>query len=374
MQKKELRVLHVTSGLGLGGAERILLSAAIEGRRRGYIPLVVSLRSGGETRLVLEQNDIEVIELDSPATYPSPRVLYRLTKIIRQFDPHLIKSWMYHGNIIALAAVALSSSASARQLVWGVYNSALDLSQYSWRMRAVVRAGAWFSGKPAGIAYNSRRAKVDHQRLGYNSQSEALIQNGIDFDIFRPVPGARARVRKELGLSTSEKVAIIVARVDPQKDWKTVLSGVSKVDGLVTVCVGPTTVQLPDQPGLIKLGAHLDMCELYSIADVFLLPSAFGEGTSVAMCEAMACGIPVVVTDVGDNAIYAKDGGFVVPARDPQALADAIDKVVNASQAQRKALGKQALTTARQHFSMEKSFEDLFSIWDDLLSANSKVA
>jgi glycosyltransferase involved in cell wall biosynthesis len=365
-----IRVLHVCTGLELGGAERIMLNCALEGRKRGYISKVAALKSGGEMRSALEGEGIPVIELGANPSFPDPLAFRRLLAEIAAFRPHLVQGWLYHGNLFALAAAKLSRHVTADQLLWGIYNSALDLKQYPWRMSAVFSANVALSRQPRTIVYNSVKARIDHQNAGFKDRASVVINNGVDTKLFKPDPSARIAARAKLGFGVDAKVAIIVARVDPQKDWTTVLRGVSMVEGLETVAVGPTTSKLTPQAGLTRLGAHMTMHDLYPAADVFILPSAFGEGTSVAMCEAMSCGLPVIVTDVGDNAVYAKESGYVIPSGDPEALAEALRNLF-ASDREQARLGASARKVAERYFAPAASFKPLFDCWDSIVTGQN---
>jgi glycosyltransferase involved in cell wall biosynthesis len=227
----------------------------------------------------------------------------------------------------------------------------------------VISTNRRLSRHPQAIAFNSQRAHDDHVAMGFRPRAAILINNGIDLQRFVPSVQLREKMRAALGLPLDAKVAIVVARHDPQKDWATILSAVGKVEGLTTIAVGSGTDQLPDQPGLVRFGTHLAMEDVYPAADAFLLPSAFGEGISVAMCEAMACGVPVLVTDVGDNARFAQACGLVVPPRDPEALARNLQDLLT-NHARLHALGKAARQVALEHFGPETSFRNLFMTWD----------
>ena len=121
-------------------------------------------------------------------------------------------------------------------------------------------------------------------------------------------------------------VVIAVGRDDPMKNWPGMLAAAeaAAAQGVWLVAVGDGTEQLPPGSRRTLLGRREDMPALYAAADIFMLASHFGEGTSVALSEAMACGLPVVVTDVGDNGAIATGVGTVVPPRDAGALARAL--------------------------------------------------
>jgi glycosyltransferase involved in cell wall biosynthesis len=158
---------------------------------------------------------------------------------------------------------------------------------------------------------------------------------------------------------------VSVGRNAPQKNWERLFEVIHRVDGLITLAVGPGTETLPEQRGLIRLGPHFAMSQLYPAADVFLLASAFGEGTSVAMSEAMACGLPVVVTDIGDNGEIGRNAGFAVPNGDLSGFAAAIDKLRD-NPMLRCRLGKAARNLALDQFSAEQALMPLMQLYESL--------
>jgi len=108
------------------------------------------------------------------------------------------------------------------------------------------------------------------------------------------------------------------------------------------------------------------MPALYSAADIFMLASHFGEGTSVALSEAMACGLPVIVTEVGDNGAVALDAGLVVPARDADALVQALSRLAGDA-ALRARAGKAAQARAAARFGVDWLHAGFSSFHDALL-------
>lgn len=365
---RPLTVLHVITGLELGGAERILVNSVRLSHARGISSHVVALKSGGQTRSALDEIGVPVDELNAASSYPDPLALRKLHAIIRAKQPDIVQAWMYHANLFASAAIAGSRLISRSRLVWGIYNSRLDLAHYDLRLRAVLKAGALLSRHPAAIVYNSDRAMADHSSINFRARQNTLIGNGVDCSRFRPSAEVRAATRRRLGIAPNAQVALVVARVDPQKDWDTVLKGVALVDGLVTLAVGTHTKNLPDQPGLIRNGPELSMHDIYPAADVFILPSAFGEGTSVAMNEAMSCGVPIIVTDVGDNGRFGAVGGRVIEPRSPTALAAAIKDLLGDHDL-RMELGSRGRAMMHQIAGSEGSLGNLFTLWQNLTKA-----
>src|SRR5262249_33434665 len=149
----------------------------------------------------------------------------------------------------------------------------------------------------------------------------------------RAAGGAR---RAAWGLGEDAFVVGMVARLDPMKDHAGFIAAAAAfaqqhADARF-VCVGDgppayrrDLATMADARGLgerlVWAGEVNDLRAVYNAFDVATLPSAFGEGFPNAVGEAMACGVPVVATDVGDIRLMLGDSGEVVPPRRPDLLA-----------------------------------------------------
>jgi glycosyltransferase involved in cell wall biosynthesis len=151
-----------------------------------------------------------------------------------------------------------------------------------------------------------------------------VIPNCLDTGKFYREESLRQPVRREIGITDYAIMVVIVARVDPMKNWEGVLDAVRDVPGVVTVGIGKGTDELPPQPGFIGLGWRDDVQRLLSASDIFLLASTYGEGTSMSLVEAMACSLPCVVTDVGGNGAIVGDAGLVVSPSQTSLIRDAL--------------------------------------------------
>jgi glycosyltransferase involved in cell wall biosynthesis len=163
-----------------------------------------------------------------------------------------------------------------------------------------------------------------------------VVPNGIDTDRFKPDHSAGLRVRDKWNID-EEKITIgLVGRLDPMKDHTTFLQAVKIFDqekcSVRFVCIGdgkePYKSEIHSLCSALGLNGFLiwagegyDMVAVYNAMDM-ITSSSFSEGFSNVIGEGMACGVPCVVTDVGDSAIIVGETGIVVPPKDPQALAD----------------------------------------------------
>ena len=191
-----------------------------------------------------------------------------------------------------------------------------------------------------------------HLAIGYRPRWAQVIPNGIDTSTFRPSESAREEVRAELGISADTPLIGCIARCDPMKDHLNVFSAFGRVAADARLLLAgkgtePGNHKLSGQIRLgglgpeqvIRLGDRRDTDRIIAALDVLVLGSAFGEGFPNALAEAMACGVPCIATDVGDNAAIIGGCGSVVPPRDPQALADAMSRLLALSSDERRALG-----------------------------------
>ena len=174
---------------------------------------------------------------------------------------------------------------------------------------------------------NSFAGRDVHRALGFAPRAFPVIPNGIDTQRFRPDASARARMRAHLALPDDKMVVIHVARVDPMKDHASLTAVAAALPDIQFVMAGSGTENIDAPPNLMALGYRRDMPDLYAAADLSLSTSIFGEGFPNVVAEAMACGVPVVATDVGDSRRIVGDTGVIVPPRDIAAMVTAIARI-----------------------------------------------
>jgi glycosyltransferase involved in cell wall biosynthesis len=253
----------------------------------------------------------------------------------------------------------------------------MDLKNYRFLTTLTVRLNALLSPLADVIIVNSEEGKRAHQALGYHSGRMKIIPNGFDLHRFRPDPEARAWLLGELGLGRDSVLIGLVARFDPMKDHATFLRAgallASREACVHFVLVGkgttPANVQIRRaidsslESRMHFLGPREDMPRVTAALDIAVNSSAYGEGFSNTIGEAMACGVPCVATDVGDARRIVGDTGFVVAPRDPEAMADAWEKLLGMGRDGRKALGEKARRRIQEAFDIDRvvrQFEDLY--------------
>lgn len=367
MNAEPLRVLHVITGLGLGGAENMLTSLVLRSAGAGMAPSVVSLVPGGENGLRIRAAGIPVSDLGMRRGLPDPRAVRKLALSIRAARPQVIQSWMYHADLLALAARAVLPQNERPRLVWGVRCSDMDVSRYGVALRLIIATCARLSARPDAVLVNSYAGRAVHEKLGYRPRRFEVVENGIDTERFRPDPVARAEKRRDLGLAPDAVVVAHVARRDPMKDHESYLAALDRLPHVTGLAIGLGTETLPERPNLHRLGARTDVPELLAAADFVVSSSAFGEGFPNVLAEGMATGAPAIATDVGDAARITGDTGRIVRPRDAEALARAIDELAGEEENARIARRARARARIEATYPLARAAQSYAALYCSLL-------
>lgn len=346
-----LRVMHVITGLGSGGAEAMLTRLVLARRDFPLEQRVVSLVDGGRYAADLRAGGITVDGLGMRRGRVGPTGVARLAGLIRRYRPGVIQSWMYHADLIALMGLLLSGRRRRTRLYWGIRASFMAFDRYGPLLRPTVRLGALLSAWPDGVVVNSAAGRAYHRALGYRPRKTMVIRNGIDCARFAPMPEARAAQRAALGIAPDAVVAVAPARVDPMKDHATLIRALDRAPALVCLAAGTGTENLPARPNLIGLGHCDDVRPVMAAADI-VVSSSIGEGFSNAVAEGMAMGLPAVATNVGDAVELVGETGEIVPPSNPEALAAALVRLA-ADADRRLSLGRLARQRVIERFSLE---------------------
>lgn len=374
-----MNLTHIITGLDTGGAEMMLYKLLSRMDRAAFEAQVVSLTDIGPIGQKIQALGIPVRALRMHRGMPNPVAVLRLARWLRRDSPHLIQTWMYHADMIGGLAARV---AGGIPVVWGIRQSNLDPQKSKrttiWTARTCARLSHWLPIRIVCCSEGSRRV---HTKLGYAAHKMVVIPNGFDLTVFRPDPVARLSVRQELGIPKDAPVIGLVGRFDPQKDHRNFVLASRRVHALLPdahflMCGEGVAWENQDLAGWIMaagfrdrchlLGRREDISRLNATLDVACSSSAFGEGFTNAIGEAMACGVPCVVTDVGDSALLVGDTGRIVPSRDPQALAEACYELIELRLNGGTDLGLAPRRRVEEHFSLPAIVARYEGLYDKL--------
>jgi glycosyltransferase involved in cell wall biosynthesis len=290
----ERQVTHLTRGLVERG-ERVTV---VEIRRGEHFGDEVS-RAGGEVVSARARNRADVA---------------RVVRAIRAVRADVAYGLNPEANVLALA--------SGVPAVFGVRTSQLDRLPHDRLARAAMGLQHRLAGRARMTIANSDAAAHELLAHGYLPDRVRVVRNGI-----APQRTVDARRRDGQLIATA-------ARIGEQKDPETFLraAALGARPGRRFAWIGDGSLRNEVEQRTTELGVELllpgvqrDMAAAYGAMGVFTLTSAWGEAFSNAFAEALACGLPCVVTDTGDHAL-ARDVAAIVPPRDPAALAAAWDR------------------------------------------------
>jgi glycosyltransferase involved in cell wall biosynthesis len=357
-----VRILFLSTSMGMGGADQQLLSAARELRARGHDIMIVSLTPLGAMGIEARAEGFRAESLGMARGVPDPRGLVRLVRLVRGWRPDVIHSHMVHANLLARVLRVL---APVPALVSTIHN--------------ITEGGALLMA-----GYRASNALVDHMTI--ISQAAAarfirdrivpsrlltVIPNGVDPRPFaRVAPETRAALRRSLELG-DEFVWLAVGRFELAKDYPNMLRAFASVrerqPGALLLLVGEGALQAEAEalthtlgltPAVRFLGVRRDVPDVMRAADGYVMSSAW-EGMPMVLLEAAAAGLPIVTTNVGGTGEVVADGssGFLAPARDPAALAAAMTRLMALPEADRRAMGEQGRERVMSRFSLVRVVE-----------------
>jgi glycosyltransferase involved in cell wall biosynthesis len=272
--------------------------------------------------------------------------LWRLIRVLRELRPGVVYSFLDVPNILAAVFAPLIGRP---RLVWSVRAAGMDMARYDWLSRLAARLEARCSRLAEIVVANSHAGAAWAADRGFPALRLCVIENGIDTRHFLYDASKGAALRASLDVAPDEKLIGLVGRLDVMKDHRGFLRAAALVcaqrSGIRFACVGEGPADYLNelksfaaQQGIGDrvhwLGVRPDMPAVYSALDVLCSSSAFGEGFSNVIGEAMACGTPCVVTDVGDSARIVAELGEAVAPGDPMALAQALLRMLDRCEAE----------------------------------------
>lgn len=369
---ERIRIGLLARSFEVGGAEVQLVALAKALDPTKFEVVVYCLYRSGALLAEIEAAGVPVISIEKRSRWDLVGPLGRLSAAISDHRTDVVHSFLTPPNLLGAAAKVLGGRF---HLVWGYRASNMDLARYDWSFRAADLVERRLSSLPIRIVANSHAGRTFGTAHGLPAERMLVIPNGIDTVRFRPDAATRRRVRNEFGITDEHVLAGLVARMDPMKDHPTFLraaaAAAARDPRMRFLCVGSGPKAYVDslrgqaaELGLSAIltwtGTRRDMPDILNALDIAALSSAFGEGFPNVVGEAMACGVPCAVTDVGDAAMVVGNCGMVVPPGDPPALAEAL---IALAARQRTELATTCRDRVVDHFSlgtMVRAHEDLY--------------
>jgi glycosyltransferase involved in cell wall biosynthesis len=330
------KIVFLLRSLDICGPVRQAIELAVGLKRHGWEVTVVTFYGGGRFADELVSRGVCWRTANKRGRWDVLPFVRRLSRLLRDERPDIVHGYTLVPNI--LAALVRPTLPGVR-IVWGIRSATLlSPNRFDWLTLSLFPVACALSRSADLLISNSRAGRLFHIKLGYPSTRIVVIPNGTDTDVFRPDQVARREVRAQWRVGDDEILVGMVARLDRRKDHATFLRAAAELAvedrKLKFVCVGDgpdlyrtTLSKLGSTLGLdrclIWAGERIDMPRVYNALDLAVLSSCT-EGCPNVITEAMATGVPCVVTDVGDSAKIIGDQRLVCPSRDPRLLAQTL--------------------------------------------------
>ena len=371
MRASGTRVLSLTVGFGIGGAEQLLLEVAPRLVERGFDVRACALKGPGPMMAELETAGIPCTALGATGRRDL-RVVFALAAQLRRERVAILHTHNFLANVAGriagrLAGVPVIISAHHDTDVW-----------MKPHHRLIERLTARLSDRVVACSDEVRDWAV--RRIGLPASRVLTLRNAIA-PLTRASAADRAAVRAELGLDAADLAVGTLGRLhEPKKGLAVFLEAAGRIASgaprarFVLAGDGPARAALeerasaPDLAGKVRFaGARRDVRRLLAAYDLFVQPS-LGEGFGLTLLEAMAMELPVVATAVGGHPGIVRDGieGVLVPPGDPQALATAVRDLL-ADPGRMTRLGSAGRARALGEFPIERLVDETVALYEALL-------
>jgi glycosyltransferase involved in cell wall biosynthesis len=366
-----MKILFLITGLGMGGAEKVVTSLADALAVKGHEVLIAYMTGVAE---VLPTNaSIQVVSLGMVSKTDSLSAFLKFRKLIRNLQPDVVHSHMLHANILARLVRMVTP---IKRLISTAHNSneGGKLRMLAYRLTDSLADISTNVSAEAVAAFIKAKASRPARMIA--------VHNGIATDEFAFNAAARVRIRQELLVPDDFRLILAVGRLHDAKDYPNLFHALAQlpVNGfnfqLVIAGDGPLrgyletlALQLRISARVMFLGVRRDVADLMSASDIFVLSSAW-EGFPIVVMEAMANERVLVATDCGGIREAIGDAGYLVKPKDAKALAHALQTALKLSAAQCAALGRAARKRVVEHYSLDIAVERWLKIYAGQVSQN----
>ncbi|MFW1754227.1 glycosyltransferase [Acinetobacter wanghuae] len=358
---KPLMVHVITNFAGIGGAE-MMLARLIQYTEDQYQHVIISLMKTSE----VYQSTLDRCQSHYALQWNGLNTLGTIQKLrglLKQLQPKTVQCWMYHAN--ALISLSVIGLAQKPNVVWGIHHSLASPKDESISTKIALVLSKILSKQPSAIVYCAHSSKQQHAEFGFQNAHQHVIANGVFLDKFQP--SVQLHQPTVIGFA---------GRYHTAKGYPYLFETMGLLKGeniIFKIAGGGASLENPEVKALFEQNqldaekVHLldqisDMPAFYQAIDAFLMTS-ITEGFPNVLVEAMASGLPCISTDVGDAKYIVQDLGSIVPPRNAQAVADAILKYVQKTEAEKQALKHATRERVEQNFSIATVSRQYMQVW-----------
>lgn len=385
MAKTPLCIVTHTFLPHMGGIEKVVNEQSKRLSKIEFSPIIVTNRIDTPKRYMVDGVPVECYEslntgfrLGIPYSIPK---LPSFPTFLKAVKTSKIVHAHGHPYLTSLASAKLAKIYS-KPFILTQHNTFIDYNNMFDHVERLndLTVGKQNLNSADKIIAISNATKEYVLRLGAKPRKVEVVYNGVDLVRFRPAKEIREEMRKKLGIAKNAIVVLTVRRLVYKNGIDTLIDAakiaVKKNMRIVFLVVGKgpdmESIKLQVEQFGIEANFRLagfvsdeDLPSYYNVADLFVLPSKSGEGLPLVALEAMACGIPIVATDVGGvREILVKDYGRLVTPNQPEMLAKAILDFATVDFSSRKG---ELRAMVEERFSWDTNVERLVEIYEELI-------
>ncbi len=367
---RPLNVLLLIDSFRMGGAERITVALLPHLDRKRVQPIICTITTKRESPLGKQLGDVPRFDLEASRLL-DPFAWRRLLRLIREQKIDLIHAQLQDATVFA----AIMNKLAGVPVV--ITRHLIEDDAQNWRRRWRNQLEHFTVKHAVNKIITVSDAARDHYAAmtGIPLSRFQTIYNGIDLDKFEAQQDKLA-ARQALGFPTDRPIVTMVGVMRPGKGQQVAIEAARHVPEALFLLVGdgkpPYREELEAQAKGVEdrlqfLGQRMDVPAILNASDILILPSD-NEALPTVLIEAGAAKLPVVATRVGGIPEIVVDGetGIIIPPRDPQALAKAIQTLV-ADPQKIQQMGERAYARVHQIFTLPNQAEQTMQLYESLV-------
>ena len=329
-----MQYIHIINDLKQGGTNYSIYRLI---KKLDKDAKIISLHSKDYYFDIFKSNGNEVYTLDLSSIKNFLNSLIRVIKILSREEEYTLHCWLYKSCLIGF----IFSLIHNKQIIWNIRHSDTSFSLKKLRKYLIIRICIFLSKiKKTNIIYNSYFAKLNHEKIGFNSQNAYVINNGFELNQYKYKKKDKLNFHKKYNIQSDSFIISMFARYHPIKNHKIFLESISKIKNnqinfhifLAGRDINYQNKELMNLINKYKLTNKISLAGIlmgkelndsYNASDLTILSSQ-SESFPNVIGEAMVCNTPCITFDVGDCKKLIGDTGWIAYKNNSIALAESI--------------------------------------------------
>ena len=317
-----MKIYHIISSLGNGGAEKNLIRLSLSQSKTNDIVIII-LKKNNFFREILKRNKIRVITFDFNFNKSLLNNLIGFFSTLKKEKPDMIFSWMFHACFLS----SIFAWKQKTRLFWCMRHGSFEVMKTKFLTLIIAKyILPMISFIPSKIIYNSQFSKNYYEKIRYNKKKSLVIHNGYSQNHFKPNKKKQIQFKKKYNIKKNDIIFGYVARFNPQKNHILLLKVMNKLKydyklNFKLILIGGNIRNNKILKNLLKefylinetiiLKETNEINLVYPIFDINLLCSAYGESFPNTLAESMLCQVPCISSNVGDSKEIVKNKRYI---------------------------------------------------------------